>query len=80
MILNILNYWNYKKWAQYGIELQGSHSPHMWAQALTHLECIYKNVPFKTLADVGCGFPPLDLQSIPQFEGIENIKIGRAHV
>lgn len=70
---NPLDYWNYGKWSRYGIELQGSHSPHMWAQALTHLEGIYKNIPFKTLADVGCGFPPLDLQALPQFEGIESI-------
>jgi hypothetical protein len=68
-----LQKWDYKRWDQYNIPLQGSHSVHMWAQALTHLEAIYKEIPFKTLADVGCGFPPLDLDKIPTFNGIQNI-------
>jgi len=68
-----LSKWNYKWWNQYGIELQGSHSVHMWAQALTHLTKVYESIPFKTLADIGCGFPPLDLQKIPHFQGIESI-------
>lgn len=67
------NKWNFNKWDQYGIPLQGSHSPHMWAQALTHLEKIYQNRPWKTMADIGCGYPLLDLQKLPQFSGIENI-------
>lgn len=66
--------WNYEKWFQYDIELQGSHSQHMWAQALTHIENIYNNtIQFKTLADIGCGFPPLELEKLPQFSGIENV-------
>ena len=65
--------WNYKFWNSFGIPLQGSHSPHMWAQALTHLDKVYELIKWKTMADIGCGFPPLDLQKLPMFSGIETV-------
>jgi SAM-dependent methyltransferase len=65
--------WNYDHWNSFGIELQGSHSFHMWAQALTHLSSVYGILEWKTMADIGCGFPPLDLQKIPTFAGVETI-------
>mgnify|MGYP003646026241 CR=1 FL=1 len=66
--------WDFKRWYKTGIELQGSHSPHFWAQTLTHIESIYKtSIPFKTLADIGCGEIPIDFQSLEEFKDIEKI-------
>ena len=65
--------WDYDKWSSYGIGLDGSHSPHMWAQALTHLDKIFQTNQFETMVDVGCGFPPLDLQKLPQFKSVKSI-------
>jgi len=65
--------WDFDKWNSYGIELYGSHSPHMWAQALTHLDSVFQTNQFETMVDVGCGFPPLDLQKIPQFKSVKSI-------
>ena len=65
--------WNFEKWKSYGIELFGSHSPQMWAQALTHLEMIFKSTEIKTMADIGCGCPPLELQKAPEFNTVNEI-------
>lgn len=64
---------NRKRWSSYNIELSGSHSDHVWVQALNHLENIICDESIKTLADIGCGYPFLDLQKAPEFSNIENI-------
>ena len=65
--------WNYNIWKSYGIHLEGSHSTIMWAQALTHMKDIFKSVNVKTLADIGCGNIPLDLQKAPEFDNIKKV-------
>ena len=68
-----MKHWDYKRWKTYGIHLDGSHAPYMWAQALTHLNTVFKDTEIETMADIGCGYPPLDLQKASEFNSVKKI-------